>query len=263
MSCVERFEGQVAIVTGSGSGIGAAIAVRMASEGAAVCVADIDLPAAESVAETIRAKGGVARAQEVDVTDRAAIKVMVAVTSDLLGPIDLLVNNAAVCNEAPLADLDEQGWDRDLDVVLKGPFLCAQAVLPQMVERRNGVLLNLGSVNGFHHFGNDAYSAAKAGLVSLTRSVAVRYGRYGIRANVLAPGTVRTPAWSARLAHDPQLLERLTRWYPLGRVGTVDDIAAAASFLLSADASWITGTVLTVDGGLLAGNAPMAAEIGS
>jgi NAD(P)-dependent dehydrogenase (short-subunit alcohol dehydrogenase family) len=123
-------------------------------------------------------------------------------------------------------------------------------------------LVNLGSVNGLQYFGHDAYSAAKAGLVSLTRSIAVRYGRYGIRANLLAPGTVRTPAWDELVARDAELLDRLTRWYPLGRVGTVDDIAAAATFLASDEASWVTGTVLVVDGGLLAGNAVMADEIG-
>jgi len=206
MSCVERFEGQVAIVTGSGSGIGAAIAVRMASEGAAVCVADIDLPAAESVAETIRAKGGVARAQEVDVTDRAAIKVMVAVTSDLLGPIDLLVNNAAVCNEAPLADLDEQGWDRDLDVVLKGPFLCAQAVLPGMKSAGGGSIVNLGSISWM--IGQGAHGRAPAFLrlvlmrftpmsITLRMPCAARRSSPASMASTTAAWPLTLASWSA------------------------------------------------------------------
>ena len=172
----------------------------------------------------------------------------------------MLVNNAATATTTPLEELSEQDWDRDVDVVLKGPFLCARAVLPEMVRRRSGVVLNVGSVNAFQFLGQDAYSAAKAGLVSLTRSIAVRYGRYGIRSNLVAPGTVRTPAWTDRLAANPDLLDRLTRWYPLGRLGEVDDVAAAAAFLISNEASWISGTVLCVDGGLLAGNAIMANE---
>jgi NAD(P)-dependent dehydrogenase (short-subunit alcohol dehydrogenase family) len=261
MNNVERFNGQVAIITGSGSGIGQAIAARLASEGAAVCVADQNLEAAERVAKEVRAMGGAAQARYVDVTDRATVKAVVAWTTQNLGPIDVLINNAAIANEAPLGELSEEDWDRDIEVVLKGPLLCALAVLPGMIDRRGGVVLNIGSVNSFQFFGNDAYSAAKAGLTSLTRTIAVRYGPYGIRANVLAPGTVRTPAWTARLARDPQLLDRLSRWYPLGRVGTVDDIAAAAAFLASKEASWVTGTVLVVDGGLLAGNGAMTGEM--
>jgi meso-butanediol dehydrogenase / (S,S)-butanediol dehydrogenase / diacetyl reductase len=259
---VDRFRGQVAVVTGSGSGIGEAIATRLASEGAAVCVADLNIEAAERVAEQIRANGHSAQGQQMDVADRSAVHAVVEWTTAHLGPIDLLVNNAAVANATPMGQLSEQDWDRDIDVVLKGAFLCAQAVLPGMVARRRGVLVNVGSVNGLQYFGHDAYSAAKAGLASLTRSVAVRYGRFGIRANMLAPGTVRTPAWDELVARDEQLLERLSRWYPLGRVGTVDDIAAAAAFLASDEASWVTGTVLVVDGGLLAGNGAMADEIG-
>ena len=259
---MRRFEGQVAIVTGSGSGIGRAIAARLAAEGSVVCVADRNMEPAERVASEIRAEGGGAEARFVDVSDQLAVQALAGWARERLGPVDVLVNNAAIANTLSLAELSQEDWDRDLDVVLKGPFLCAQAVLPQMVERRRGVVVNLGSVNGSQFLGHDAYSAAKAGLVSLTRSIAVRYGPYGIRANVLSPGTVRTPAWDARLARDPQLLDRLIRWYPLGRVGTVDDIATAAAFLASAEASWVTGTVLTVDGGFSAGNAMIADEIG-
>jgi meso-butanediol dehydrogenase/(S,S)-butanediol dehydrogenase/diacetyl reductase len=256
-----RFDRQVAIVTGSGSGIGRAIAIRLADEGAAVCVADIDADRAAATVELIRAAGGVALARETDVTDRSSVAELVSATMTDLGPVDVLVNNAALCGDTPLEELTEQQWDADVDVTLKGPFFCTQAVLPQLKARRRGVIVNIGSVNAVQYFGNDAYSAAKAGLASFTRSVAVQYGSYGIRAVMIAPGTVRTAAWDARLAADPQVLDRLTRWYPLGRVGSVDDIAAAAAFLASAEASWITGTVLTVDGGLLAGNAPMVQDI--
>jgi NAD(P)-dependent dehydrogenase (short-subunit alcohol dehydrogenase family) len=258
---VERSQGQVAIITGSGSGIGRAIAARLAKEGATVCVADRNIDAANLVAEEIKANGGDAHSRHVDVTDQRMVAAAVGWVDEHLGPVDILVNNAARANPVPLGELTEDDWDSDLAVVLKGPYLCARAVLPGMVERRSGVLLNLGSVNGTQFFGHDAYSAAKAGLLSLTRSIAVRYGRFGIRANVISPGTVRTPAWDDRVARDPQVFERLKRWYPLGRVGSVDDIAAAAAFLTSSEASWITGTELVVDGGLLAGNAVMADEV--
>jgi meso-butanediol dehydrogenase / (S,S)-butanediol dehydrogenase / diacetyl reductase len=256
-----RFDGQVAIVTGSGSGIGQAIAARLAEEGASICVADIDLPSAEVTASRLHDLGYNALARHVDVTDRAGVADAVAWTNEQLGPVDVLVNNAAFCNDTPLLELTEQDWDRDVDVTLKGSFFCAQAVLPDMVARGTGSIVNLGSVNGFQYLGNEAYSAAKAGLISLTRSLAVRYGRYGIRTNMVAPGTIRTAAWDDRLARNPAVLDEVAKWYPLGRVGTVDDVAAAVAFLASGEASWITGTVLTVDGGLLAGNAPMVADI--
>jgi len=256
-----RFAGRVALVTGAGSGIGEGIAARLAGEGATVCAADRDVEGAERAAREIRSGGGRARARYLDVTDRAGVVAAVAWVAGELGPVDILVNNAASADDASLEQMSEDAWDRDVDVTLKGPFLCARAVLPGMVERRRGVIVNIGSVNSFQYLGNDAYSAAKAGLMSLTRSIAVRYGRYGVRANAVAPGSVRTPAWRDRLARDPEALQRMARWYPLGRVGTVGDIAAAAVFLASDEASWITGAVLPVDGGLLAGNALMAEEI--
>ncbi len=253
-----RFDGAVALVTGAASGIGTAIATRLAAEGASVCIADRDLPGASRVAAAICAAGGKAVAEPVDVADRRAVEACLDRVKAGLGPVDVLVNNAAVVSSTDLKNLTEEEWDRDLAVCLKGAFLCAKAVLPDMLQRRKGVLLNIGSVNGSHFYGDDAYSAAKAGLVSLTRSLAVRYGAYGVRANLIAPGTVRTPAWDERLRRDPDLLQTLAQWYPLGRLGTVEDIAAAAAFLASDEASWITGTTLTVDGGLVAGNAVMA-----
>ncbi|NUR87174.1 MAG: SDR family oxidoreductase, partial [Nonomuraea sp.] len=124
-----------------------------------------------------------------------------------------------------------------------------------------GAVVNIGSINAAAYFGNDAYSAAKAGLESLTRSLAVRYGPHGVRVNLVAPATIATPIWGERLARDPGLMERLTRWYPLGRVGNPDDVAAAVLFLASQEAAWITGTTLRVDGGLTAGNAQLVTDI--
>ncbi len=157
----------------------------------------------------------------------------------------------------------EPGRDCDLQLTPTGPFLCTRAVLLGMLGEEHGCILNIVSLNAFTALGNEAYSAAKAGLVSLTRSAAVRYGPRGVRANAIAPGTILTyaPNQKTRLARDPQVFERLRKWYPLGRVGEPGDVARAALFLCSREAAWITGIVLRVDGGLLAGNMPFTREL--
>jgi NAD(P)-dependent dehydrogenase (short-subunit alcohol dehydrogenase family) len=171
------------------------------------------------------------------------------------------VNNAFTSNPAAILDARVEEWSRDIDVVLKGTFLCSQRVLPTMIGQRRGVIVNVSSVNAHTHVGASAYSAAKAGVESLTRNLAVEHAPYGIRANALVPGTFRTDVWKERQKIDPEILERLGRWYPLGHVGTADDIAAAALFLASDEASWITGSLLPVDGGLLAGNPRFARDV--
>jgi len=157
--------------------------------------------------------------------------------------------------------MDEEVWDRDLRGVVTSAFLCSKRVLRPMIERRSGVIVNIASVNGLAYVGNEAYSAGKAAMINMTQSIAVRYGRYGIRCNAVAPGSIATPAWQERVDKEPDVLDRLVKWYPLGRVGTPEDVAGAVLFLASDDASWITGTVLRVDGGLLAGNDVMTNEL--
>jgi len=173
----------------------------------------------------------------------------------------VLVNNAAVEGGDDILRMDEASWDRDLTVCLKSVFLCSKEVLPGMIARRSGVIVNIASVNALAYFANEGYSAAKAGMLSLTRSIAARYGRDGIRCVAIAPGTIRTPIWAEREQKAADVFDRLTKWYPLGRVGEPEDVAATALFLASDDAAWITGTVVQVDGGLLAGNAQMAREL--
>jgi NAD(P)-dependent dehydrogenase (short-subunit alcohol dehydrogenase family) len=160
-----------------------------------------------------------------------------------------------------ILEIDEEAWDRDVELNLKSAFLCSKAVLPGMIERGGGVIVNIASVNGMAFFANEPYSAAKAGMISLTRSMAARYGRHGVRVVAIAPGTIRTPLWQERVDKEPAIFERLVRWYPLRRVGEPEDVAAAAAFLASDDAGWITGEVLRVDGGLLAGNERMSREL--
>lgn len=256
-----RFEGTVAVVTGAASGIGRETVELLAAEGAQVVVVDRFGDRAEAVAQEIAGDGTRAIAVEADVSVAADVERLVADVEREFGRVDLLVNNAGAAEGDDLVTIAEATWDLDVDTCLKSVFLCSKRVLPGMIERRLGVVVNIASVNAFGHYGNEAYSAAKAGVISLTKATAARYGRYGIRANAIAPGTIRTPIWQKRLELDPQVFERLTKWYPLGRVGEPKDVANAVLFLGSDEAAWISGAVLTVDGGLTAGNNVVTSEI--
>ncbi|MDF6020512.1 SDR family NAD(P)-dependent oxidoreductase [Streptomyces sp. JH34] len=247
-----RFDGYAALLTGAGQGIGAATARRLASEGAAVLVTDLDAGRAGRTAAAIRETGGTAESLACDVGDRAAVDAAVAHAVAAFGRLDVLVNNAyANHDDAPLfEDEADEPWARTLDITLNGPYRCSRAALPHLVASGRGAVVNIGSVNGEQDFGGHAYSAAKAGLASLTRTLAGHAGPRGVRVNLVAPGTIRTDAWAGRDAE----LERASALYPLGRIGEPDDIASAVAFLASRDAQWITGTTLRVDGGLLAVN---------
>jgi NAD(P)-dependent dehydrogenase (short-subunit alcohol dehydrogenase family) len=256
-----RFEDRVVIVTGSGSGLGRVLAHRFAAEGAAVVVADVVGERASAVAGEISETGGRSLGRTMDVTEAADVGAMVEATREAFGPADILVNNAAKATDADFLSLSEEVWDEDVAIALKGSFLCSQAVLADMTKRGSGVILNISSVNALGYYGNEAYSAAKAGILNLTRSLAVRYGSFGVRVNAIAPGTLRTPAWERRREEDPDVFERVARWYPLGRIGEPEDVVGAALFLASDEAAWISGVVLPVDGGLTAGNMQMMREI--
>ena len=257
MKLVDR----VALVTGGGSGIGRAIAECFAREGASVVVADRNPAGAQETAARIAAAGAQALAVEADVANAAAVEAMVARALEGFERVDMLVNNAGLSAGDDILTIDEATWDLNLAVVLKSVFLCSKAVLPGMLERRRGAIVNIASVNGLTGIGEEAYGAAKAGMVNLTQNMAVKYGARGVRVNCIAPGTVRTPIWRPRVEHDPHVFERLARWYPLGRVGEPEDVANAALFLASDQAAWITGVVLPVDGGLTAGSYRLQTEL--
>jgi NAD(P)-dependent dehydrogenase (short-subunit alcohol dehydrogenase family) len=175
--------------------------------------------------------------------------------------VDILVNNAAIGDGEGILDVPPDVWDRNLAVNLRGPYLCIRAALPVMLRQRRGAIVNISSVNALLGLGHHPYSAAKAGLISLTQNVAVDFGDRGIRANAICPGTVRTPIWADRIARAPDLMARLGAWYPLRRVAEPEEIAAVALFLASDEASFVTGAVIVADGGLTAGIRRMADDL--
>jgi NAD(P)-dependent dehydrogenase (short-subunit alcohol dehydrogenase family) len=258
-----RYADRVVLITGAGRGIGRATALRLAGEGAALAILDRDGAAAEAASAALRATGANALALAADITDQPALEAALERALGHFGRIDVLVNNAARALQGNLEQTTPEDWVSELAGTLTGAFLTTRLVLPGMVGRGRGAIVNVGSVNGLLALGNPGYSAAKAGLLNFTKALATEYGNKGIRANMVSPGTIRTesPSWQKRLARDPDVFEKLARWYPVGRVGRPEDIAAAIAFLAADEAAFVNGANLVVDGGLTAGNAPMIAEL--
>jgi 3-oxoacyl-[acyl-carrier protein] reductase len=260
----QRLEGKVALVTGAASGLGLASALRFGAEGAKVAFADLDGAAAAKAAAELRSSGGSAIDIELDVTDLASVEHAVAATIEHFGQVDVLFANAGIPGEGDAATLPTASWDKVIAVNLTGVWFSMRAVLPHMVERGRGSILLTASVAGLTGVSNTpAYSAAKGGVVALTRQVAVDFASRGIRVNAICPGPVLTPLFEAafreRAPEDPQAaLRARAATVPLGRLGDPRDVANLALFLVSDEAEWITGAVYAVDGGITAAMVPSA-----
>jgi 2-hydroxycyclohexanecarboxyl-CoA dehydrogenase len=246
--------GRVALVTGGGRGIGAAIAVGLAQDGHKVVIADMRRAEAEETAATINDAGGTARAFEVDVTDSATVSGMIETVTSELGPVDVLVNNAGWDDLKPFLATDEAFWDRVLDINFKGTLRLTHAVLPGMVERQWGRIISIGSDAG--RVGSSlesVYSGAKGGIIAFTKTVAREVARSGVTLNVVCPGPTDTPfmAETTSKAKDAEaVLNGMTRAIPMRRLGKPEEVAAAVRFFADESAAFITGQTLSVSGGL-------------
>jgi len=251
---MNRFEGKTVLITGAGGGIGGAASRRMAAEGAKVAVCDMNLDAAERTASAIRAAGGQAQAFQCDITNRAEVDAAVAAIEASMGPIAVLVNNAGWDIFKPFTKTVPAEWDRLIAVNLTGALHMHHAVLPLMASRQGGRIVNIASdAARVGSSGEAVYAACKGGLVALSKTLAREHARHNITVNVVCPGPTDTALFAdyKQGAGNPEKLEEaFRRSIPLGRIGQPDDLAGAIAFLASDDASFITGQLLSVSGGL-------------
>ncbi len=246
-----------ALVTGAGNGIGRAIALRLARDGRDIGVVDLDKTGAETTAAQVRALGRRACVAAADVSQRDSVRAAVALVTDALGPITVLVNNAGILRTAPFLDVSEADWRSILAVNLDGVFHCSQAVLPGMLARGAGCIVNMSSWTGKKGVPNHAaYSAAKAAVIALTQSVAGELADRGVRINAVCPGTIvdtrmRDEAEAMNKAQGlPDVHTRVQTLVPMRRAGVPEDVAGVVAFLASADAAYMTGQAINITGGL-------------
>lgn len=252
-----KLEQRVAVITGAGSGIGQAMALLFSKEGARVLAADINTTAAQETAGMITAAGGSATAFSVDVVDAQQVQAMIEQARGTYGRIDVLCNNAGIGSTTDVVDCEPNDWDRVMTVNVKSVFLGCKYAIPSMIAQGGGVIINTASVAGMVGIvKRAAYCASKGAVIALTRQVAIEYVQQNIRVNCLCPGTVDSP-WVGRLLDqtDDRVAARhaLEARQPMGRLGTPEEVAAAALYLASDDAAFITGTGLVIDGGWTAG----------
>ncbi|HMZ79946.1 MAG TPA: 3-oxoacyl-ACP reductase family protein [Acidobacteriota bacterium] len=252
-----RLDGQIVLITGGATGIGRAMAEVFCEAGAKLAIASRRMAEGEEIVRLIQQIGGEAIHIGADITLESDVKRVVQATLAHYNQIDVLVNNAGIMRRGAVTELTEEDWDEVLETDLKGVFLCAKHVLPPMLDRQYGAIVNIAAIHGLKGGAGTtaAYTAAKGGLVSLSKSMAVRYGPQGVRVNCICPGFVPTDMNRHLIEDAPDPAERRREYeagYPLRRLGTPHDVAYAALFLASSEASWITGATLVVDGGLIA-----------
>jgi NAD(P)-dependent dehydrogenase (short-subunit alcohol dehydrogenase family) len=248
-----EFQGKTVVVTGAGGGLGSAIVTLMAERGARVVGCDQSSEALASPQLSSR--------HVFNLLDRTSIEAAIAAILDHDGVPDILINNAGWTRAETLSALTPDKIEHELDLNLTGVMTFADPLVKAMAKNGSGSIVFISSVNAIAHFGNPAYAAAKAGINAYARSIAVELGRSGLRANVVCPGSIRTAAWDHRLAKDPEILGKLQRLYPLGRIVNSVEVAEAVAFLASDRASGVTGVVMPVDAGLTAGCLPFIDDI--
>ena len=248
---------RTALVTGAAGGIGRAIALRLARDGCDVGLVDLDLPGAEQTADRVRALGRRAAVAVCNVASRDSVRQAIAAIAEALGPVDVLVNNAGILRQARFVDLTEKDWRDTMSVNLDGVFHCTQAVLPGMLARKSGCIVNMSSWTGKKGVPNHAaYAATKAAVISLTQSIAGEVAEHGIRINAVCPGTIvdtqmRVEAEALNKAQGlPDVDTRVKTLIPMRRAGLPSDVANVVSFLASDDASYMTGQAINITGGL-------------
>ncbi len=251
-----NFNGKVVIVTGSGEGIGRATAIAFAQKGARVAIADAAPLKGKDTVALIEASGGEAMFVEVDVSNNESVGQMVGNVIQVFGTINILVNNAGIHAQGDVVKTSEDAWDKIMAVNLKGVYLCSHHVIPVMIEKGSGVIVNVASEAGMVGIkGQVAYNVSKAGVISLTQSMAVDFAARGIRVNAVSPGTTETPLVMKILdeADNPEEIRKnLEGSRPLNRLGRMDEIAAAIMAMASEELGYATGSVLTIDGGYTA-----------
>jgi 3-oxoacyl-[acyl-carrier protein] reductase len=243
-----RLNGKVAIITGAGSGIGEATAIKFAKEGAKVAVCDIDDKAARRVADAINGSGGTAMPYLVDVCSKETIAKMVDAVKGAWGRVDTLVNNAGIVQDAQLKKMTDEQFDRVIDVNLKGTYNCTKAVVDTMLEQGSGCILNTSSIVGIYgNFGQTNYAATKFGVIGMVKTWAKELGRKGIRANAVCPGFIGTPILTSM---PEKVIKMIEEKIPMGRLGKPEEIANMFAWLASDEASYVNGAVIEVSGGV-------------
>jgi len=242
-------EGRVAIVTGAGRGIGRAIAEKLAESGAKVTACDIDIKSAQDTADRLNAQEQSAISCLVDVTDPISVAGMIEAAKESFGPVDILVNNAGIMFRTRILDISFEEWEKTMQVNLTGPFLCSQAILPGMIDRRFGRIVNISSSAGrsVSTLGGSHYTSSKAGLLGLTRAIAKEVSQFGITVNAICPGLIDTEM--ARKTTTEKELQGFLDSFPINRIGTPDEVGDLVVFLCSDKASYITGVSVDINGG--------------